>query len=577
MAEEVGGQMETVPTRQSLFGPDYLRLGILLVVAAAIHVWLVVHTAVPARDSLGYARIALNISDPSRSAKPGEERGRIDVIKAAEQPPGYPVAVWFTEIALRSVTKLSLADRSLLATQVANAFAAVLLVIPLYLTGRILAGRNVGFAAALLFEVLPVPARVTSDGLSEGVYLLVVCTAIMLGVRAARKPGIGGFLLCGMATGASYLVRPEGLMVVIAVGSVIFAAGLYRRWPRDVALARLTALGVGLALVAVPYMVLIGKLSNKPTAIVITEPFNNERPGLWKNDPGANAGGGGCALFAAWWDPQRDEGKNRLLWAIEAVWSETFKSLHYIVGALAIFALFAHRQQLFSPDPGMWVLVILGAFNLLLLVYLAAKIGYVSERHTVLFTMICCLFAATSFEPLAHVIENLPKLGRLVIWPKAAPGTLFVALVLSALPYTIKPMHPQREGHRHAGLWLEDKLGKDDNLVDPLTWGEWYAGRTLYQTVKYRDDPDVTWTIIESGKTSPHSRLPQWENAKDISARGELVYRWPADAPPHAFAVEVYKITRHATAERSERIAPPPHPAPGQKVVHTLQSIEKPD
>ena len=89
---------------------------------------------------------------------------------------------------------------------------------------------------------------------------------MLLGVRAVRRPGVGGFLLCGLATGQSYLVRPEGLMVAVAVGVVAAWLGIARSGRASVALGRLAALGVGVALVAVPYMVLIGKLTNKPTA-----------------------------------------------------------------------------------------------------------------------------------------------------------------------------------------------------------------------------------------------------------------------------------------------------------------------
>ena len=75
--------------------------------------------------------------------------------------------------------------------------------------------------------------------------------------------------MCGVATGASYLVRPEGLLVGFAVGGVILLAWASRRWSRADSLSRLTALGVGVALVAAPYMVLIGKISNKTTPMYL--------------------------------------------------------------------------------------------------------------------------------------------------------------------------------------------------------------------------------------------------------------------------------------------------------------------
>ncbi|HEV3437312.1 MAG TPA: glycosyltransferase family 39 protein [Gemmata sp.] len=532
MSAEVGGLMVAVPPHRSLFGPDYLRLFALLVVGIAIHGWLVVHTAVPARDSLGYARIALNLSYPSAGSQ-GEPRQRIDVIRTAEQPPGYPLAVWVTEKALRSIVDLPLPDRSLLAAQVANAIAAVLLVVPLYLIGRILFGRNVGFGAALLFQVLPVPARMTSDGLSEGVYLLVVATAILFAVRSVRQPGVGGFLLCGMATGASYLVRPEGLGVAIAVGAVIAWSWVSRRWPRDQALGWLIALLVGVALVGLPYMMLIGKLTNKPTGNYIINPLDSQPAAIWRGQPEARGVGHptvSMPLFAKWWDPVVDAGKNRELWAVEAVWSELIKSLHYVIGALAAFALIAHRRQLLSPDLGMWFLIVLGTLNAALMVYLADRIGYVSERHTLQFVMLSCVFASAALEPLANLLGSLPKLGRLIVWPKAAPCGLLFGIVLSALPFTLQTMHAQREGHKYAGRWLASQMADDDWLIDPLAWAEWYAGRTLYKTTSYQGQPKVKWVVVEEGKEgniSPHSRLPQWELANELKTKGKLVYKWP--------------------------------------------------
>src|SRR4051812_43358685 len=323
MGATVGGRLEEVERPRSLFGPDYLRLAGLALVAVAVHGWLVADTALTARDSLVFARLALCFENPS-AAPPnpdGRPKNTFDHIREAEHPPGYPLSVWAVDAALRHVSTRPPADRAILAAQLASAAAAVLLVIPTYLIGRMLFSRNVGFAAALLFQVLPVPARITSDGLTEGVYLLVAAVALALGVRAVRRPQISGFLLCGLATGASYLVRPEGLMIAAGPAAVVLWLGFTRRWPRDAALGRLTALFIGVALVSMPYVALIGKFSNKPSPKALN-PLEGAPGPIWRGAPSTQRAATGPTLFAEWWNEEKDAGKSRCLWAIQAVFKE---------------------------------------------------------------------------------------------------------------------------------------------------------------------------------------------------------------------------------------------------------------
>jgi hypothetical protein len=353
--------------------------------------------------------------------------------------------------------------------------------------------------------------------------------------------------------------------VGIAVSAVIVWAGLKRKWPRDQSLGRLTALLVGIALVAVPYMVLIGKITNKPTGGVIANPFDTSPAPVWHDsrDTGAvNQTRAGAVLFAVWWDPVRDAGKNRELWALHAVWIESIKSLHYVIGALALIGIFAHRRQLFSPDLGMWFLLALSALNVFIMFYLAERIRYVSERHTLLFVMLSCVFAASALKPVAQFLSALPLLGRLIIWPRTAPGGLLFAIALSTLPFTLQPMHAQREGHKHAGRWLAAKSGMtdDDDLIDPLSWAEWYAGRTLYKTPSYHGQPKVKWVVVEEKDVSPHSRIPQWEKANEEIKKGVKVFSWPEHPRDKIPTVCVYKVVLDQPNNAlPPQPAPPPH------------------
>ena len=83
MSASVGGRLEEVQPERSLFGPDYLRLAALVLVSVAVHAWLVSHTALTARDSLGFAREAIRLDTPSAVPHPADERPKtaIDLIR----------------------------------------------------------------------------------------------------------------------------------------------------------------------------------------------------------------------------------------------------------------------------------------------------------------------------------------------------------------------------------------------------------------------------------------------------------------------------------------------------------------
>jgi hypothetical protein len=529
----VGARMEAVPRKRSLFAPDYLRLAVLLAAAAAVHLWLVAHTATTARDGIGFARYAINLQSPHQVAT-GHDPGRdlLRVIKEAQHPPGYPAAVFAAAKFVRRFGDLPHPEAYLLAAQLVSAAAGVLLVVPVYLTGRMLFGRFEGFAAALLISVLPTPARVTSDALTEGTYLLVAATAVMLGVRAVRRPGVGGFLLCGLATGATYLIRPEGLIVAAAVGATAVALGLARRWPRDLAAGRVTALVVGVAFLAGPYMGLIEGLSNKSSPKEMLNPDLNPRAKLYRGQAAAVPQPVVAApLFADW----REGGENRILWAGQAIVAETVQALYFVPAGLAVLAVVLLRRRV-AADPGLWVLLALAALSALLLLVLGLKVGYVSERHTILLVLVGCLLAAAALEPVAALVRN-----------RVRPEWLLCALAVAALPATLKPLHANREGHKYAGRWLAAHATEQDCVIDPFEWALWYSGRSLYFIPPDPENPVVTYAVVDD-RTRPdeHVRLPRLEAAVGVLADGrkELVYHWPEDGPADAARVKIYKLVR---------------------------------
>ena len=566
----IGGRMEVVSTRRSLAGSDYLRLLVLAVVSLAVHGWLLMHTAVTARDGIDFARIALSIQSPHdtqavregsgthRLPKVDPNRIALDVIKEAKQHPGYSLSIWMAGKLVRKAVETpagpepNLPECYLLAAQLVSSGAALLLIVPMYLLGRTLIGRNPAFAAALFFQILPLPARTTADALTEGLYMLGVTTALFLGVRAVRQPGVGRFIICGIAAGATYLVRPEGLIVAAGVGAVALGMGLTRRWPRDLAMGRIIALAFGVALTTCPYMMLIQNITNKPTG---TNLMNEPGEVLRRFGRSASITTNSPALIAKW----REETSHTpvVLWGVAAAAEETGRGMTWLVLALAGLGLIANRRKIFS-DPGACSLVAVFALNFALIASTAIvggdsngkRVHYVAEKHTILLVMIGCITAASALRPATVLLSHLPHIG--FVWAgRLAPVSLMLAVACAALPATLKPLHAHREGFKHAGIWMKDHCEQGSLVIDPFSWSQWYAWQSLYYVPDDPiEDPNACFTtyaiLDQKNRSEDHERLPRIDQARAVAAdgRSRVVYHWPENVEQSAASVVVYKLVR---------------------------------
>src|SRR5260370_28369950 len=96
------GHEANAPTQTREPAPDRRRdrglLVVLLVLAAALHAWLLYNTEVPARDSIGFIRYALQFEG---QARPPEVNTWLDVVKHNHQHPGYPLTILAVSIPVR--------------------------------------------------------------------------------------------------------------------------------------------------------------------------------------------------------------------------------------------------------------------------------------------------------------------------------------------------------------------------------------------------------------------------------------------------------------------------------------------
>lgn len=527
MHARVGARLEIVRPQPVLFLADYGYLGALLAVAVGLHAWLISNTTVTARDSLEFVRYARNL-------EAGGPAGAVEYLRTANHPPGYPAAALAVSFVIRhKYPDLPPGEMMLLACQLTSAAAAGLLVLPAYRLGRgLFRSRFAGFAAVLLFQLSPTVSHLSSDGLSESLFLLLLVTALAAGVRAVRRASVLWMLVCGGIAGQSYLVRPEGLMVVVAVGAVAGVLGLSGVWPRVAAAGRLTALAVGVLTVMVPYVLVIGNLTNKPALHGLTEYLKIQKT---KTDGAAVVH---PALMADWYIGDQPQ----VTWAAKTIVKETSKAAHYGPFVVGIIGLIGFRRWL-ARDPGLAVVAVLGVVTVGVLFALGmrAERAYISERHTIVLVFISCLFAGGALLPLAARLKAAIGTPRRTV----AAGLLLVMAGV-AVPAAARPPHEQRNGFYHAGKFLQrSNLGPHDAVIDPFSWAEFYAGRSVLAIPADPIEPKVRWAVLDDKSDGHHSRLPRLQAALDVKNDGNnpptLAYYWPEDGPPEKAKVFVWR------------------------------------
>lgn len=511
---------ESYPSR---WKTDWILLLVLLILATAIRAWLLCHTEVTSRDSIGFERYAWEL----------EHKKWKQVLRSNLHHPLYPLTVLVMSVPVRQAvhgTDLEVMQSS---AQLASGLAGILLVIPMFFLGKELFDRRVGFWVAAIFQCLPVGARVMSDALSESLFLLTSATALLLAVRALRTGSTSGFVVCGLFAGLAYLTRPEGILIVVAVALVLIGRRLFinRQSAWTQAVSQVAGLVIAAVVVAGPYIAIIQGFSNKTT----TRDVLKAAQVFWIQaigKRGISSAPSMAAMMGIWWpDGKVTDLQGHLGWSLYALASEISKGFFYIAWIPALGGLFTFRKRL-RIRSGEAVFLILCLLQCLALLRVAMVAGYVADRH-VLIIVLCGLYWA-----VAAVFFLTERIRAGDSWFSTfCPGAalLFLGLALVALPKTLEPLHSNRAGHHAVGLWLAEHITPADELDDPFCWAAHYAGRTFL-----REPPLSSPSVIQRYRYVVHDcrpdhrdrfRKPSAPVADLIAAGGKVVFHWPELMP----------------------------------------------
>lgn len=156
-------------------------------------------------------------------------------------PPGYSLAV---ALLMRLVPDPELAARLV-------SLVSSMLTVPLiYALARDFVGVQLGLLSAVLFALLPLRLELSTMVLSESLYLLLLVGAALAMIQSQKGRGIAWISTSGLLCGAAYLVRPEGSLSFVVLGTgVALAAPSWRQTA-----SRLLSCSFCFALLAAPYI-----------------------------------------------------------------------------------------------------------------------------------------------------------------------------------------------------------------------------------------------------------------------------------------------------------------------------------
>jgi 4-amino-4-deoxy-L-arabinose transferase-like glycosyltransferase len=524
---------------------------VIVALAAVLNAISIARSLLPAQDGLKFIRMARQFqTDPWP-----------DVIRESDQHPLYPALIAAVQPMVAPFAA-SGPDAWRIAAQLVAAIASLAVLFPLYSITRSLFDERIACVAVAIFALLPVPAEVGHDTLSDSLGLLTILLCLRWGSIAIRTESWRLALAAGMTAGIGYLARPEVALAPLALG-LAWLFIVFRKQTFRAALGSpvVPALGLSVLVMVGGYALVKGQVSEKlalrHAAALGSQPIMARPVPQWLPR----------GLDDARWDfsakeeterPTIRDARKALRWIAVEWWDE----LCWGFAIMAIWGL-ARRRFIFGLcrrhpivgndiDDGRTERLVLAVFAtifLLALVRHGTALGYLSGRHALPLVLISVPWsAAGTFVCLRGLGVKLPWSPR-VAWTAGILGMGAVVAVLVA--YQLRPGHSTRWGHWAAGRWLAEHAGPADVVLDTRGWARFISGVPGYDYWHVRQaltHAQLSYVIVDHEELQASS--PRAKTLKALLAYAATpVQEFPSFVGDRNVGVRIYRFQRPSSWE----------------------------
>ena len=487
---------------------------ILLVISAAIGIYLICRTFIIAKDSVTFIEYARNFEiEPT------------ETMMNQYQHPGYPFLILAAHKVAEAFYKTGSVLSWVYSAQFVTLLFRLLSITVLYLLGRDLVGPGHSFQAMLILLFLPDPARLGSDALSDWPNFFFLATGFWLLFRAAKKQKWWIFGLVGFFSGMGYLVRPESAQLIV-VGSLWLIAQVFSGTKviskRKTGLA-LASLVIGFLIVAGPYMNLKGAVFPKKQV----GKFVSARQAIDNNKLQHRLSSN--RHYAAALAPTniiRAFGKLAERISEILMW---FFVLPWLIG------LYKYLKKHRWLDTEKFLITVLIGLNSALMLWLYCKHGYMSRRHVLPIVLVTIFYLPAGLEImagwLAAKFEKYKKIDSNFCFT-----TLLIVGICICIPKLIRPVRANKRNFLDAANWLAENTNANDIVAVPDMRISFYAGR---QGIQYADQtiPKEAEYAVKVFENEKDTLTAQEKSAAEIlfsnkdkdGKSGIIIYRNPLD------------------------------------------------
>jgi hypothetical protein len=466
-------QMPKIPNIRP--NTPFVHLAVLLSLALGLGAFLIANATMIASDGTLFIEYAQKLQAHPTST-----------MQTDLQHPGYPCLISL----VHSIASLFADATSLkswtLSAQFASLACKLVATVFLYLIARRLVGPQSAFWSILILTILPWPTQYGSDALTDWPHLLFLLAGFWLLLYGASHPNLWPFPLAGLAAAAGYLVRPESGQIVI-YASAWLTLNLIRPQrilSRRKSLTALALLLAAFAILTIPYMSLTGfvlpehQLVPLPRSLKIS-PLNTNAPDQ-------------RTLYLAALPLSKIANG---LWKLLNNLCETL--MYYFVPALFIGLFYQLRKKPRDTDTFYVTAFIL--FNVIVLLWLFNRAGYISKRHSLPMIIITALYIPVGMNILSTWLSRItPKrLPKMI----AAPHFWFISMFLVGLaictPKLLRPPHADKKPFLLAANWLKQNAKPNDLVWSFDTRIPFYA-EVPY--ARHSSHPGINCLVHESSR-----------------------------------------------------------------------------